>query len=134
LGGIGAAPVSTFLSDLRASRKKQKFSVGMCAIFMERILEHPQLSTTGRLDTGQDADDGSGSDEENTIVLVSAHHQIGVVVEIHIQAATQRIAKRRRRNARNILRFQNLFLFTSKLKLSKKRRKIGREEKNKTLV
>ncbi len=51
LGGIGAAPVSSFfyfLSDLRASRKKQNFSAGMCAIFMERILVHPPLSTTGR--------------------------------------------------------------------------------------
>lgn len=84
------------------------------------------------LDTGQDADDGSGSDEENTIVLVSAHHQIGIVVEIHIQATTQRIAKRRRRNARNILRFQNLFLFTSKLKLRKKEEeKLGERKKTK---
>lgn len=35
-----------FLSDLRAreGKKKQKFSVGMCAIFMERILvHHPTL-------------------------------------------------------------------------------------------
>jgi hypothetical protein len=53
-GGIGAAPVSSFfyfLSDLRASRKKQNFSAGMCAIFMERILvlEHRTAPNTAAI-------------------------------------------------------------------------------------
>jgi hypothetical protein len=52
-GGIGAAPVSTFLSDLRARRKEKnkKFSVGMCAIFMERmlVLEHRTAPNTAAI-------------------------------------------------------------------------------------
>ena len=60
------------------------------------------------LDTSQNADDGPGTDEEDSVVLVSANHQIGIVILIHIEASAQRITKSGWRQARNIFCFQDL--------------------------